>query len=151
MENGDIFAKIKFLLFSWVLPSKISFRPPCRFRTPCSSPLIQNMTFHKSHIYDLFDHYEMNCINVILQFLCCRKCLSARVIFANICDLFDHNELNLHVSSSCQFVKMTFHKACGTYKNHQKKTNDSEKMKKNLVQFFFSTSLFVGFVVPIVF
>ena len=29
MENGDIFAKIKFLLFSWVPPSKISFRPLC--------------------------------------------------------------------------------------------------------------------------
>ena len=27
MENDDIFAKIKFLLFSWVPPSKISFRP----------------------------------------------------------------------------------------------------------------------------
>ena len=29
MENDDIFAKIKFLLFSWVPPSKISFRPLC--------------------------------------------------------------------------------------------------------------------------
>ena len=26
MENDDIFAKIKFLLFSWVPPSKIFFR-----------------------------------------------------------------------------------------------------------------------------
>jgi len=27
MENYEIFAKIKFLSFSWVPPSKISFRP----------------------------------------------------------------------------------------------------------------------------
>ena len=29
MENDNIFAKIEFLLFSWVPPSKISFRPLC--------------------------------------------------------------------------------------------------------------------------
>ena len=29
MENDDIFAKIKFLLFSWVPQSKISFRNLC--------------------------------------------------------------------------------------------------------------------------
>ena len=30
MENDDIFAKIKFLLFSWVPPFKICFRPLCQ-------------------------------------------------------------------------------------------------------------------------
>ena len=55
MENDDIFAKIKFLLFSWVPPSKISFRPLCTMvlelepicvmRTTILLPIFNSMQF----------------------------------------------------------------------------------------------------------
>ena len=57
MENDDIFAKIKFLLFSWVPPSKISFRPLCSYE---SNPMIfdkenakkETMQTNKNELWD---------------------------------------------------------------------------------------------------
>ena len=43
MENDDIFVKIKFLLFSWVPPSKISFRPLCAYITTYFSKVGMNL------------------------------------------------------------------------------------------------------------
>ena len=43
MENDDIFAKIKFLLFSWVPPSKISFRLLCAYITTYFSKVGMNL------------------------------------------------------------------------------------------------------------
>ena len=68
MENDDIFAKIKFLLFSKVPPSKISFRPLWSDILPASNigglyeryskfkPLSEDILHFKIWFYFVVDH-----------------------------------------------------------------------------------------------